>query len=318
MTPDEAFQRLQCGVQSSRVSQAYLIVAPPRGIGMTFAERYLSLFFCEDQEKPCESCRGCKSIKSHTNPDVLWVEPHKKSRIISKEQLEEVRQRIFQTSYAGGWKVCVFVSADRLNPSAANSLLKALEEPPPKTLFLLLTDNPQSLLPTVISRSQKIVLSSADQELIDPEVREKLLTILSASSGRTTVGRLAKSEQVTTLLQKIKKEVEKVVEKEMKNEDIDVSKDAFDARVGTKYREKRTDIMHSLLLWYRDILIAFSDGEDSELYYSDMIETTKRLASGITYRQALTNVRTIENMNRQLAMNMQDSIVFTNGFSQLC
>ena len=317
MNFDEAFQCLQCGVQNNRVSQAYLIVAPPRGTGITFAQRFISLFFCEADKKPCGACSGCKSIQTHTNPDVLWVEPHKKSRIISKEQLDEVRQRIFQTSYAGGWKVCVFVSADRLNPSAANSILKALEEPPPKTLFLLLTDNPQSLLPTVISRSQKIVLSGTDQELIDPELREKLLSILSASSGRTTVGRLAKSEQVTTLLQKIKKEAEKVVLEEIKNEDLDLGKDAIDARVGTKYREKRTDIMHSLLLWYRDILISFSDGEDSELYYSDMVETTKKLAAEITYRQALTNVRTIENMNRQLAMNMQDAIVFTNGFSQL-
>lgn len=62
------------------------------------------------------------------------------------------------TAFAGGWKVVVLAGADRLTNEAANAFLKMLEEPPPKTLILLLTDAPQALLPTIRSRCQRIDL----------------------------------------------------------------------------------------------------------------------------------------------------------------
>ena len=80
------------------------------------------------------------------------IEPEKKSRVIAVDAVRALNHRIQTSSFAGGWKVAVIKYADRLNDQAANAFLKTLEEPPARTLLLLLTDAPQSLLPTVVSR----------------------------------------------------------------------------------------------------------------------------------------------------------------------
>jgi len=317
MTLEEALSNLRRSVKSKRISQAYLVIAPPRGVGMTLAHRALSLLFCEADQKPCATCSGCRSVDAHTNPDILWVEPHKKSRIISKELIDSVRERVFHTSYRGGWKACVFVAADRLGPSAANSLLKALEEPPSRTLFLLLTDSPQSILSTVVSRCQRIALSDPDEERLPLELREELMAILADAPGKGAVARLARSDRAAGLLKRIKDSIGKQETEQLDKEGVDVDSDTLDARISAKYREKRREIMQSLLMWYRDILITVCGGEKSAIHYSEMVDVIENIASGVTYRQALKNVRTVENMNRQFGMNLHDAIVFTSGFSQL-
>jgi DNA polymerase-3 subunit delta' len=78
------------------------------------------------------------------------------------------------TSFSGGWKVAVIYGADRMREEAANAFLKTLEEPPAKTMFLLLTDAPEGILPTIASRSQRIDLPAGDGSLDDAQAREDI------------------------------------------------------------------------------------------------------------------------------------------------
>ena len=77
------------------------------------------------------------------------------------------------TAFSGGWKVGIIVGADRMQNAAANAFLKSLEEPPPKTLYLMLTDQPDAILPTIVSRSQRIDLPLSE-DLLDGDVREEI------------------------------------------------------------------------------------------------------------------------------------------------
>ena len=152
MKIDEAYDCFRKSVEADRLAQAYLVIGPPRGAAGVLAERVLQLLFCESTDGPCGRCHGCGAVEAHTTPDVLWVEPQKKSRAISIEQIRDLQGRTFQTSVQGGWKGCVIVAADRMGAGAANAFLKTLEEPPPRSLFLLLSDTPNALLPTIVSR----------------------------------------------------------------------------------------------------------------------------------------------------------------------
>jgi DNA polymerase-3 subunit delta' len=94
--------------------------------------------FCTAEEKPCKKCASCRRVEEHTEPDVHWIFPEMKSRVISAEQMrEKLLAEISQTSFSGGWKVGVLVGADRLNDSSANAFLKTLEEPPENAFLVV-------------------------------------------------------------------------------------------------------------------------------------------------------------------------------------
>ena len=155
-----ALDAIRHGLAAGRVAHAYLVVGNPRGQAGQFADELLAMLYCSSSgARPCRECPGCRRIVRRSHPDLLWVEPQKKSRTIQKDQVQEIQRHIFQTSLEGGWKAVVLVHAERLNEMAANKLLKTLEEPPARCLFLLLSAKPEFLLPTIVSRCQRVILS---------------------------------------------------------------------------------------------------------------------------------------------------------------
>ena len=315
MNIDQAFSYIKHSAESERMAQAYVVAAPPREDGMEFVSQIFSLLF--DDEKECDVAR------KGMHPDVHKIEPEKKSRIISVEQMRVVLKKIYETSYNGGWKICIFVGADCMNTASANAFLKTLEEPPEKTLFLLLTDSPQRLLPTIISRCQHIAISAGSSDGLDDELRSMVASILSESASGKGVVRMAAADRLVSLLKGLESEIkaeetaiwkaEHIVhaedERSSKKDD-----DALTARISSRYREKRQAVMHSILLWYRDILLLVCGADQGLVQHRESLDVLLSLASEVTYREALAQVGMIEEINRQLGMNMPELLVFSNGF----
>jgi DNA polymerase-3 subunit delta' len=84
--------------------------------------------------------------------------------VISVDEVRKLRAFLGHTAEAGGWRVVIVDSADEFNPNAANALLKSLEEPPPRALFLLVTSQPSGLLPTIRSRCRRLDLAPLDAQ----------------------------------------------------------------------------------------------------------------------------------------------------------
>lgn len=142
--------------------------------------RHLAMgFLCASEEAPCGSCPSCKLFLSgegrgENHPDYVEIAPSKKTSkaSIKKERIEEVLKTAAMTDYAGGGKVFVFVDFDTTTVEGQNALLKVLEEPPEKTCFLLLSESPEKILPTVRSRAGFLDLKS-DGPAYDPERRHR-------------------------------------------------------------------------------------------------------------------------------------------------
>lgn len=160
-------------------AHAYLIVAPDGTGGEHLLNQLAHSVLCENtdaQHLACGQCVACLLLQSYSHPDLRVLRPAildvnhpieemrpeqgagkpKPSKEISIAQVRGLANMVNQTSHRGGQRVILVYPAQKLNRNAANALLKTLEEPPPNTLFFLLVDDVKQLLPTIISRCQRI------------------------------------------------------------------------------------------------------------------------------------------------------------------
>jgi len=307
MQLDAAFDLIRQAHQRSRLAHAYLIAGPTRGVAGELVIRVLQLLFCKAENGPCGKCDLCRQVQSRTWADAFWLVPELKSRRISAEAMrEKMLSEIAQTSLAGGWKAGVIVGADRMSDAAANIFLKTLEEPPPQTLFLLLTDSPQLLLPTIVSRCQRLEID-APHVLAEPW-RTRLLECLQLATPPGPVPAMALAARLAALLSGMKDAAEVEVKAEVKAEagTVDEDGDVIKARISSRYREMRADLLRALLNWYRDLLVLRVGGAPEQVHYQDCLDLLTERATHITPAQALANVDGAEEINRQLERSLSE------------
>lgn len=148
---------LRAAYDAGRLPHALLIHDSPGAGGDWLAEWAASLALCTNPaDAPCGRCDGCKRVASRQHPDLKAVVPIEDSKQIRIEQVRELAADLSLTSHQGGYKVGVLVPADTLNRFAANALLKTLEEPPARTLLILVVTQPSKLPATILSRCQRL------------------------------------------------------------------------------------------------------------------------------------------------------------------
>lgn len=313
---DEAVRLFARGVEAERVSQAMVVVGAPRAEAMEFAEGALGLLLCEGQKPGCGHCRACRQVAQHTQADTLWIESQKRSRQISIEQVRGLQSFVYQTSLGGGWKGCVICGADRMNASAANAFLKTLEEPPPQCLFLLLTDSPNALLPTILSRCQRVTVGGEAQEL-DAEWRKPLIDILKASGAVGLSGALARAGMLEGLLKQMQETTREETEAQADEAARDEPEETMEARAMARYREMRACLMREMVLWYRDVLLLVCGSGEEMIHFEDCVEALEHQAASLSVARALRRVRAVETMHEQMEKNLRESDVLSAGFAQL-
>jgi len=147
-----------------------------------------------------------------SHPDVHKLEPESKSRRILIEPFRQFCEPFFSTSFRpGATKTGVILEADRLHPNAANAFLKTLEEPPPNTLFILVTSNPGQLPVTVVSRCAHFPLRDAGLPALEgpaAEIAEATGEMLSAGSSSRTGAALRLARRLQRLLREAREDVE--------------------------------------------------------------------------------------------------------------
>jgi len=311
MRVDEAFGCVRHAFETGRMPSAMIITGDIRGCAAELATQILQLIFCRGKAPPCGSCPACNRIRCQTAFDVVWIAPEKKSRQISIEQIRErLIHAVTQTSLEGGWKAGVLVGADRMNASAANAFLKTLEEPPPQTLFLLLTDSPQNLLPTILSRCLRVDLH-ADARAADAPWRGELLAILAEPLPPGPVSAMAVSARICALLAGMKQEAEERVKAEAQSETgLDETDEALSARISARYREMRQALLIALQDWYRDLLVLRTGEAGGLLRHPGSLEILRPRAERLTLAQALANIAAVEGIQRQLERNLSEETVF--------
>jgi DNA polymerase-3 subunit delta' len=149
---------------ADRLPHALLIHEAPGAGGEWLATWLAQLALCQKgAEAPCGICTGCRRVQALQHPDLNWVGLLEESRQIRIEQVRELSAELALTSHGGGYKVAILTPADALNRFAANALLKTLEEPPPRTLLVLVASQPSRLPATVLSRCQRLRVAAPNR-----------------------------------------------------------------------------------------------------------------------------------------------------------
>lgn len=164
----ESWKKVQSQINQNRLPHAFLFVGA-EGLGKrTFADFLAQSLLCFDRTKEgfaCSQCRSCQLIKAGTHPDCRLIAPEEKGKAIKIDQIRELIVATNQTAQLGAYKTIIIDPAQAMNLSAANALLKTLEEPFERTLFVLITPYLSSVAATIRSRCQIVYFSIPSQSM---------------------------------------------------------------------------------------------------------------------------------------------------------
>ena len=188
-------------------AHAYLILGPQNIGKTTYAEKIAEIFLYQENQT---------FKKDH--PDLRIISPQgDKNPTISISQVKEIRKIVDRSSFLGGYKVFIIKQVDKLTIPGQNALLKTLEEPTPKTIFLLTTHSERSILPTILSRCQRIKLTSLPRGQIKDYLKDRYGVKKSELIARYAIGRpgmalkLAEDEKALDDIVKKFEEIRKVI-----------------------------------------------------------------------------------------------------------
>jgi DNA polymerase-3 subunit delta' len=300
---------LRRAIDSGRLAHAYLFEGP-EGIGKRLmALALIRAVFCQDGTG-CGDCSACRKVDHHNHPDLHILEADGAS--IKIEQIRGLQKELSYRPLEAPKKVCLIDGADKMNPSAGNSLLKTLEEPSGSALLILLSARPEAVLSTIRSRCQRLPFVRLPQEKLRQVLLERLgvdetqghiLTALSEGSFKKALGkdRDLFIEKRRTLLKSLT-----ALSPGSMIPLFELSREL------AEQKELLPEILEIFQAFYRDLLLFQHGRPEQELVNIDLMEKIRRVAGRETISSLLRKLDAIaasrrqldRNVNRQLAMDV--------------
>ena len=169
---DRLKQNLTRSLAKGHVSHFYLISGPEGSGKHTLARLLGAAILCQGGDKPCGRCTPCRKVMDGSHPDFITVDdPEKKT--VTVDLIRQARADVYIQPNESEYKIYMFPRAQDMGLPGQNALLKILEEPPKYGVFLLLTDNPDKLLPTVRSRCTELNMQALPEDVLRSHLRRE-------------------------------------------------------------------------------------------------------------------------------------------------
>ena len=308
----DSWKNVKHSFSNGHIAHAYLLEGSPSKEGVDLSVRMLQLLFCEDVEKPNTTCSCCQSIRSQKHVDTLWLEPSSKSRQIVVADVENLINRMHKTSFSGGWKAAVILYADRLQPMAQHKLLKILEEPPGRSILILVSENVSGLLPTIKSRCQRIKCG-ASEKYFGINI-ESFFSIFPPQSG---IEAIMATNQITEFLSAAAECHSDQLTLDQSKDDDSISKEVLDARLAAYRKQDQHMIVEQLLYWLRDIVAVQMELAPSSLFFPAYYERLAELGARYHLDELLFMLQGIEQLSRRMSTTLPERQVLEDAFREM-
>ncbi|MBN2190978.1 MAG: DNA polymerase III subunit delta' [Candidatus Aureabacteria bacterium] len=355
--------RRQCmilsdAVDKGRMANAYLFSGAD-GLGKKFiAVQLAKTLNCQSPRdgSPCEECESCRKVNSGSHPDVLVISPKGKERIINVAMIGEMLQRVSRKSYEGRYKIIIFDDAHRMRESASSKLLKTLEEPPPRTVMILVTSRPDKMLPTIVSRCQTVnFYLLPDKEIEDFLVRSKKIpfeearVIASFAGGRVSESlKLLSDETVRrrnsylnyiqsaikgdlaglfNIVSGIDAEFKELLDRNMEDikreketegyENAKEIKELIEAEAFSSVQYEKEEMLLIWQVWFRDMLLIKECGTAVDIMNKDSKEMLAHLSAERGFDEILNCIKAVEHARDMIRFNINFQLVMEEFFIEV-
>lgn len=327
---------LQRSLERSRLAHAYLFTGSDGDLAESLATILVKTLNCQNPVRApgktmpidcCDQCNSCRRIQEGNHPDVHWIRPESKSRVITIDQMRELMHEVHLKPLEGGWKAGIIVAADRLNIQAANAFLKTLEEPPPSSVLILLSTEPGRLLETILSRCLRLNLGDCAQVTVKQDDLQWLKAFCQAALV-TPKNLLVRYKMLGVLMKQLafqRQEIETVLTEKSpleKYEEVEASlrtkwEEELTAAIEAEYRRRRALSLGLVQNWLRDVWMLTLDQTTESLHFGELAEWTNQVAKSLSSEQALENLQMFEKTRKLLETNVQEALAVEVGLLKL-
>lgn len=308
---DNSIALLNRTLAAGKIANSYLFEGIEGCGKKLIALAFIEAVFCGGSEG-CGNCPSCRKIAAIQHPDLHLLEPD--GLFIKIDQIRELQRELSLRPFEAPKKACIIDGADRLNPAAGNALLKTLEEPPGNALMILITANPDGVLPTVLSRCQRLHFAALSEATIETLLRERG----KEPEAARIVASLASGSMATAL--RIGEEAALQVRK------------SFLERVGTlslgeitplsnfaeelaSDKENALELLGLLTSFFRDALLVRSDA--GGVVNTDLLPLVEREAALFTGDDIMERINHVAGTRRAIAGNVNTRLALEVLFMRL-
>lgn len=295
-------------VTSGAVSHAYILNGE-RGSGKKLLANLFAMSLqCQNRDEDgdaCGKCQSCKQAVSGNQPDIIRV-THEKPTTISVDDIrEQVNNDIQIKPYSSPYKIYIIAEADMMSVQAQNALLKTIEEPPEYAVIILLTENAETLLPTIRSRCVMLKLRNIKDQLVKKYLMEQMeipdykadVCVAFAQGNMGKAIALATSEYFN----EIKEEAVHLLQN---IDDMQVEELMGAVKKCSAYKMNISDYMDVIAIWYRDVLIYKATKNVDRVVFSDQMRYIKDRAKKSSYEGIENILEGLEKAKARLKANV--------------
>ena len=310
----KAIALLEHSMERGQLSHAYLFVGPPHVGKMTLALNLAEAVNCPAKNVPCNECTSCRRIAAGKHADVQIIDLTSAEKgEISIDQIREMQLAANLPPYEGKCKVFIINRAELLSQEASNCLLKTLEEPLPQVLFILLTSRERLLLPTIISRCQRVELPplpiTRTKEVLSEHygMAEQKLELLARLS-RGCLGWILLAMQDERLLEEHSHKLTTLVNLGYASRKQRLMFATELATQFSKNREQLEEVLTLWLSWWRDLLLT-KGGNDGFITNIDRKSSLLQQVENYTMEQIKNFTHHLQIVTKQLEQNANPRLV---------